>query len=310
LIRPLDVKADPVIDPNSLPIARTAQRLNYADMDAPKPLEFLAIPLRLLRPINLLVMFFILLAQALCQLMMVVILGGYWLLLLFWPVLQAMMISHFANVIDETGPTNHDELPTPLRHLSWHDDTVGPFFRVMQALAVCYGPAILMLWYLHVKSVASIVLPISTLLAAAGTILFPAAVLTAVTSGSMVNLRPDRIAGVALKCGPEYILAVLAWILGGATWLAGTLALSALALSAVSPSTLGVPPVVNMANSYAIIILAIFVLHFLGWHLGTLYRRHHEEFPWLYQRHDHLHGANPAKGFEVAPKRPTRRVRA
>ena len=67
LIRPIEIKTDARPDPSTLPTAKRArQRSKNFDIEAPSPLEVFAIPLRMLKPINLLVMFFILLAQALC----------------------------------------------------------------------------------------------------------------------------------------------------------------------------------------------------------------------------------------------------
>src|SRR5450432_256287 len=141
LIKPIEFKPDPAA--KVLPIARRRRRMRYYEGDdAPSPLEVFIIPLRLCKPINLLVMFFILLGQVACHLMMIVIFIGYWLLVPFWFVLQCMIVAHFGNVIDETGPTNRNELPTPLRHLGWHEDTFGPFMRVVSALVICYGPAL------------------------------------------------------------------------------------------------------------------------------------------------------------------------
>jgi hypothetical protein len=308
LIRPLDIKTETAVNPKTLPTARRASpRLHKFDIDAPSPLEVFAIPLRLLRPVNLMVMFFILLAQAMCQFMIVVIAAGYWLLAPFWILFHCLFLSHFANVIDETGPTNRNELPTPLRHLGWHDDTFGPFTRFLSALAICYGPAAALLFYAPVKNMLPIVLALSAVLIVLGTLLFPATLLTTVTSGSIVNLRPDRLVGVALTCGPEYAIAVITWIFGGALWLAGTLATNLIGASALTQLTL--PPQINMFSSYAVLIVGIFAMHFFSWHLGTLYRRHHERFPWMYQRHHHdVNMPAPARGFEVTQKRPPRRA--
>jgi hypothetical protein len=307
LIRPLDVKTDSVVNPNALPTARQARKLRYSDTDIPSPLEFLAIPLRLLQPLNLLVMFFIFLGHLLGMFMMLAIAMFYLILAPFWLALHAAIIAHFANVIDETGPTERSELPTPLRHLGWHEDTFGPFSRVVVALTVCYGPALLLLFYAPIKNIAPMVGMLSAAMAIAGTIFFPAALLTTTTSGSIVNLRPDRIIGTAIICGPDYIVAVVMWVIGGTLWIGGTIATNIIAASILNKA-ISMPAYLDSVYPYLALIGGIFVMHYFCWHLGTLYRRHHDRFPWMYQRHHHPPGVPIAKGFEVTQKRPPRRV--
>jgi hypothetical protein len=31
--------------------------------------------------------------------------------------------------------------------------------------------------------------------------------------------------------------------------------------------------------------MTIILLHFASWHLGLIYRRHHDQFPWVLQKH-------------------------
>jgi hypothetical protein len=39
------------------------------------------------------------------------------------------------------------------------------------------------------------------------------------------------------------------------------------------------------AAVYPLIAIAIYLMHLYCWHLGILYRRHQQDFPWVLQRH-------------------------
>src|SRR5207244_2652601 len=108
-----------------------------------------------------------------------------------------------------------DELPTPLRHLSWHEDTWGPFWNFVMALVACYGPALLLLMSYGANSLPKpVVLSLGGVMAIIGTTLFPAALLTTTTSGTLLNLRPDRVVGVTVVCGAEYLLVLITGLAG------------------------------------------------------------------------------------------------
>src|SRR5262249_32854901 len=133
LIREMDIKPEAGPAPQTVPVAKLAPRIQTITsdgIDIPGPFDFIAVPLRLLDGPNLLVMFFILLAHTMTQFILVALSFGFFLLAPFLLVWQALMVSHFANVIDEMGPQSNHELPTPLRHLGWHEDTWGPFSQV------------------------------------------------------------------------------------------------------------------------------------------------------------------------------------
>src|SRR5947199_948029 len=46
-----------------------------------------------------------------------------------------------------------------------------------------------------------------------GTFFFPAIFLTLATSGTSINLRPDRVWGVIRQCGPSYLAVVVLFAL-------------------------------------------------------------------------------------------------
>jgi hypothetical protein len=303
LVREVEIKPESAPAPEPVPTLRPAPLpppTIVNGMDVPTPFELFALPWKLLTPINLIVMVFILLAHVLGQFMMMAIASFYFLLIPFWAVLQLLMLSHFGNVIDETGPESRQELPTPLRSMSWHEDTFGPLSRVVVALLVCYGPAAMMLMSIR-QNPLPVALAISAILGLAGTVLFPAAVLTAITSGSVLNQRPDRLVRTAFVCGIEYLPTMFVWVLGGTFYVGGIIGINWLG-AAVLAQQYQTPAYVTWYSAYGALVLGIYLLHLLGWHLGTLYRKHHQHFPWAYQRRE---GGLPAEptGFPVTRRR-------
>jgi hypothetical protein len=306
LLQEIDIKPDPR-PAAAVPMARRAEappKLIVNGMDVPPASETIKIPVRLFAPINLLVMTFILLAHLFGQMMAVAIGGLYLILLPFWCVWHWMFLAHYGNVIDETGPASNPELPTPLRHLDWTDDTFGPAFRVTLALAVCYAPGALLAIYARAVP-APILLSLIAALLTIGTFIFPAAVLTTTTSGAIVNLRPDRLVLTAFQCGVEYFLDVILFSAGGALWIGGVVFVNLLGLGVLDPAV-RLPAYVHWYTAWGALIAATYLLHFLCWHLGTLYRRHHEQFPWAYQRYHGERRAPPGAFPVTRPKRPPR----
>jgi hypothetical protein len=119
-----------------------------------------------------------------------------------------------------------------------------------------------------------------------------------------------------MTCGTEYLLAVAGWVVGGTLWILGVFGGSALASVAMSsvltfrspmnaPSGTSVPPGMTWPIAIGSLVAGTYLLHFFCWHLGVLYRKHHQQFPWLYQRHSFVHAKGQSKGFPVG--RPPRR---
>src|SRR5205823_15119138 len=69
------------------------------------------------------------------------ILGPFYLMIIFG------LFAHYANIVDEIGPSGGDELPRPLRNLEWLDDLWNPFSSFMLSLVISYGAAA-MIYYL------------------------------------------------------------------------------------------------------------------------------------------------------------------
>ncbi len=190
------------------------------------------------------------------------------------------LLAHYGCVVQDVGPEAIDELPRPLRNFSPAEDVVGPGVRVAVAILICYGPMLIVggVTGLHPRAAAAATL----LLGAVGSYGFPAVVLTLLTAGTVLNLSPGRVVGVIVQCGPQYVLSA---VLAGATM--------ALALAVVlGPSVVpALEPVafLHLFGRAVVMVPAIWVVmyvtHFFAWHLGLMYRAHHDGFPWVAQRH-------------------------
>lgn len=280
LIVPVDVQA-PAKPPPAPPIA-SRPALAYGSADgAAGALAPVRILLELFRPVNVVVMLFVCAAHVLIGFIFFLLAAGALLIIVLLPALIMAIIAHYGNVVDETGPAGHDELPTPLRGLNWHDDLWGPFRDWMLAMLLCYGPALAMLIFPPPQQHIAIVLTLT--LAAAGTVAAPAALLTALTSGTIFNLRPDRLLGVIFKCGLNYVVLVMLWaaIIAIYFWslLASVWAIAA--LFGLGWASIYLRPILLAP----MLLSAIYLTHYFCWYLGLMYRAHHGDFPWVYQRH-------------------------
>jgi len=284
LIAPMDVKPTPgVIDPNSIPMAQPA--IAYATGATAKHISPARILLELFQPINVLVMFFIFIAlvgAAFLAFALAVIAALFGLQGFVFNIPIFLIWAHYGNVIDEIGVVGSDELPRPLRDLSWVDDIWGPFSRVVFALMTCYWP--IFVYGLFARHAGDMGQAIQLLLHLVGSFFFPAVLLTSVTSGSILNLRPDRVLKVIDLSGMSYFVSVAtwlvvgtlnAWLLGGPGMIANFVLAKVMRLSAF--------------NNYAVVglvtLVSIYLTHFFCWHLGLIYRAHHDAFPWVLQRH-------------------------
>ena len=191
LIRPLDVKDDRAEDGKGI---WTGPPIPYSR--DPLPFQAWQIIPNLFHLPNLAVMFGILCIHFLMQLMSFPIWLGFWMLILFAMAMVFALIAHYANIIEEIGTTGSDELPRPFRNLDWGDDLWGPFSRVMVAFLLSYGWSI-MAFYLPEPARPGFCIGIGVF----GAIVFPALLLTTTTSGTYLNLRPDRLLRVIRSLG-------------------------------------------------------------------------------------------------------------
>jgi hypothetical protein len=150
---------------------------------------------------------------------------------------------------------------------------------MLSAVVICYAPAVAVV-------VNGLPLALAGMAALAGSIFLPAVMLTTTTSGSVLNLRPDRVVGVIGILGARYFVAVVLWIVALTlhlwTWLGVVFVADAAKIGMIAPSW---SKLNHWAAVYPLIAVAIYLMHFYCWWLGTLYRRHQHEFPWVLQRH-------------------------
>lgn len=294
LIRELPVVNDQLpINPAAIPMARAA--LHYATAD-PARARHLGQPLlELFMPVNVVVMVCVLIAQLvegtipLALLLLLVMqvpspLVGNVLFIPF-PLLLICgvgVLAHYANVIEDTGPDERDELPRFLRNLSFREDIWRPFANFAAASILCFAPLFILRQYVSIETYRG--LAVIVLLQLAGTAAFPLVLLTTTTSGSYLNLRPDRLLGTLRVIGKFYIWLVGVLLLTELCYTAGliTTALNTYLLFSQthSSSWLTFGPL-----AYSLMCAGIYLMHYFCWEMGLAYRRNHHRFPWVLQRH-------------------------
>jgi hypothetical protein len=302
LIRPMDVRT-PTAAESAIPAMPVPQKmLKYATPDEHVVTNGFHILRQMFTLPNLVVMLVIFMVHLFVQATMFAM---FFFILLFIPLMLiiALLIAHYANTIDETGPEVRDELPRPLRNVSWHDDMWGPFFNVMVAFGFAYVPGLACL-LLDVPILVRVSLCVTLCLA--GTLAFPAVLLTTTTSGTVLNLRPDRVWGVARVCGVAYLFMLIGWLVSFGVYLfaiVGTLA-AVDTLFGGSPGQGMMQVIFHWAVQYPLLLVGIYLMHAYAWYLGLQYRKHHADFPWVLQRYHGRRGegsAGPRQGFSVLP---------
>jgi hypothetical protein len=286
LIRPIDLKPDPSaepVDPRTVPLAKAA--ISYARGDASRVVTPLRAMLELMMPVNVMVMAVIFLFHLFFQVAAMVVLSGFFLVIVAPFIIAGLLIAHYGNVIDEVGVQERDELPRPLRDVSLRDDLWDPFVNVAAAFMLCYLPVAVV----AAKTVAlppAVRLALVAVLFVVATAFLPAVLLTTTTSGTFLNLRPDRLIGVIRACGPGYAVAVLVFVLAAATYGFGMVAADLALLAAMGADAfMTMPRWAHWAVGYPLLTVGIYLAHFFCWYLGLLYRGHHHQFPWTLQRH-------------------------
>ena len=315
LIEPLKVKPEPERDPiGALPMATPV--LTYStgaimDSSDARTWSLWRVGLELLKPVNVFVMIFVMAMQALLVIALIPIVGGIFFLapLMLFPMM--MLIGYFGKVVEETGPGEQDDLPRPLGSVSLREDVWSPFVGVMGAFMLCFWPVALV-YLLPINRALEIQLvPLAW---AAGAAVFPAVMLTILTSGSIYNLRPDRVLGVIAKSRGAYWGIVLLFVLSQvANLLPMQQAVGGVA-SSLAPGKINLP-VLRMMISMLSWITSLYLALWACFALGILYRRKQDAFPWILQRHEYtnrtrlpLRRPKPT-GAKPPPTSPTKRQR-
>ena len=299
LLPPLDLQQLPVPTPAG-PIPQATRLIDYSQSSdtidrTPQGSVFGALFL----PSNLFVMLIILGAHLILTALLIGVfyvsaitaaVSGSWhfSLLVMFPVLVLMLIAgHYAITLEEVGRGEMDDLPRVLRNVQLYDDYLVPAGRTALALLLCYWPAIIILQMNYSSAEAGTMLPFPMagrwLLAifVLGSIFLPAVFLTICTSGTLLNMRPDRVIGLMLQMGVRYVLFVLQWLLASAVYLLGTLMMLAWFVG-VSDVWYAKP-----YASFPMLVAGIYLTFAFCWHLGLHYRRHWQSYPWIMQYHEH-----------------------
>ncbi len=197
-----------------------------------------------------------------------------------------LMLAHLTNIVEEVGPGERDELPTPLRGVAWYEDVWLPYFRFTVAFALCYFPALMVffspeMWH---KAGPLATLAISFSLLGIGTFLFPVVLLTAATSGTYVNFRPDRLLGTIGAIGARYIPLVILWAAAAGIYMVAMVS-SVMWFGSLMGFLMRVRSPIPVGLSLGILALGIYLLHIFCWLLGLCYRHYHANFPWAMQKH-------------------------
>lgn len=284
LIRPLDVRKDPEkdVNPVTIPIAKAA--LSYAGSDIAKPVSPWGAAVALLMPMNLVVMFFVFVTHLFSGVMAVVALQVLFFIVPAFLILQTLILSHYGNVIDDIGRNEADDLPRPLRDLSWYDDLWSPFVSMFGGFLISFAvPISVLMSFGSQAGVPKVLMALIGMVI--GTLIGPAVLLTTNTSGSTFNLRPDRLLHVIRICGWHYIVITVLWAIAWPVYFIGWMGFTASMLDTFSLTLHRLLPDGSFLVTVPALLLGIYLMHWFCWYLGLLYRAHHKEFPWILQHH-------------------------
>jgi hypothetical protein len=279
LIRAIGLRQDTRIKPPPLAVPFAHKALDYAT-PIPRGENNVFIPfIRLFSPVNLAAMFFVLMAHV----FMVMMVFSIYVAITVSFIIITGVIAHYGVVIEEIGIEERDELPRFLRHLNITDDIWLPFARIFLAWMICFGLGWIE-WI--VRANLNHPSPVWILVRAAtdlvGLIFFPAIVLTTTTSGSISNLRPDRVLGTVAAIGPRYAFFVILYAVAFFTYVFG------IAYTPVSVFNFifggPAPWYFRGLASWSSLIVGIFLMHWFSWLLGVEYRTGHMSFPWAFQQ--------------------------
>lgn len=280
LVRAVPLKREPVkFDPATIPMAKAV--INYAAGDQKNEFNGWRIWPEMFRLPNLFVMSIVLVAHVALIMMAFPINSGLLIIAPGFIFVACAIIAHYSNVVQEIAIDANDELPRPLRDLNWSEDIFGPFLHICFSLLLCYGPM-----FFAFRFPAKFALAYAMGMFIVGTILFPAVFLTKTTSGTILNLAPDRLLRVISSLGLRYLFLVALWALALVVYLAGNLCAIVGSLQTVW-RTLSLPFGINvpLAVGYALLLIGIMLMHGFCWYLGLMYRTHHDGFDWHLQYH-------------------------
>jgi predicted Fe-S protein YdhL (DUF1289 family) len=211
--------------------------------------------------------------------------------LVFAMPVMLLVLSHFVNVIDETGPSANDELPRPMRSANLYEDVIRPLFQIASAYLIAYLPIFFVNLY-----VSSLSWEMNLALLALLFVIVPAFLLTVTTSGAINNLLPHRALSVMKAAGLNYwiacamgFVATLAALVLVAFCLHAGDALNTFLLTGSFGGVrrlVGLPVWIEVLATPLVVWAGLYLIQTYCWQLGILYRLHHERFNWVLQKHD------------------------
>ena len=323
LIKPMEVR--PPVENTEIPIAGLAPTLGYAT-DGERPMKLFGVPLRLLGGGNIAALLALTGVHLLLLIFMFIVGNGLYFVVPLPAFFLIFLLAHYTNVVEEVGLMERNEIPTPGRDMSWGEDILTPFTRLIMSVLIAW-PALLVFFASATNKIGMIAiffwpaLLLQTMHSSfsgvallewcmffAGVIIFPAVLMTLSTSGAVHNLRPDRLWGTMKACGRMYLLAMILCAIAMPTYMLGLGATTTHVMSlgwitgnnpAIREAADAIPPLI----AYPLLVFGIYVMHAFCWFLGLYYRANHARFPWILQWH------TPTKKIErrIPPPRPKRR---
>jgi hypothetical protein len=298
LVEEIDIK------PSETPIGREAKKIpmarravSYADPDLNRRATPATILMHLGLPVNLFVMLFVVLAHVLMQATIAIVAAGIFFIAPVLLMIAWLLVAHYGVIIEEIATGDADELPRPLRNVSFVDDIWNPFIRFCFAILFCFWPVIFQEYMVGPVGAAFLLTCILF-----GLYFFPAVLMTSLIGGSYLNIRPDRIVGVIRACGRGYLASVIAFTIGGAVYLSGIGLVCFGFLKLFEKASEKPAAMLGMGIGSPTLLLGIYLFHFACWHLGLLYRANHDRFPWILQRHTHSRRTDTLAQLEAARK--------
>lgn len=297
LVEPIKIKHEPKDHVGEIPMATPV--LGYAGRT--KSGESVSASLALLMPVNLFAMMFVFFGYVVLGLSIILFspfaaamgIRSFWLGVI---TIVPLLAAHYVNVVSELALEDRDEIPRLLRNMSWGEDIWGPFVQIFISTAICFGP--LAVWTSQDFAPTVIQDGVAMLLILGGSLFFPAILLTAATSGSVPNMRPDRVLSVIRAGGASYFIIVACTVFLVFATLIGIAGPSAIPISqirdgyrATGATWLAIP----------LVFAHIYFAHYAAWKLGLLYRTRHHKFKWVMQLHEYRNRTRNA------PRRPRAR---
>jgi hypothetical protein len=204
---------------------------------------------------------------------------------LFYIVPAAVIVvclGFYSLIVQETGPGESDELPTPMRNFEFGPDIWQPFTQCAFVVFLCVMP---IFFFGHLLLGLPGGPSLVTVFLLADVAVMPALLLTTSTGAVLENYHPAVLWRVIRLGGRPYFWATAAWVLGGALLRLGEAGFYQLpfAWSAQLP-----PEGSENAQSAWLAVFelpaGLFFQYYACWVLGLIWRRRHKEFGWVKQQ--------------------------